>query len=169
MKSISLDESQRFELEHRRHKTHDKRIYERLSAVLWVAQGQTRSEVAALLGCSIRQLSQWLRLFRNKGLETLCTLHNYGDPGNLTASQIDQLKREVSTGRFRNSDQIRQWLEETFRVTYQPSGVKDLLRRIGVSYHKVTGFLWKAKPEEQQKFIAKYRRQRAAAQRPAAR
>jgi transposase len=169
MKAISLDARLRDDLERRRHTTHDKRLYERLSAVLWVADGNTRFAVAALLGCSVRQVAEWLRLFRNKGLEALCTLHNYGDPGNLTVSQIDQLKQEVSTGRFRNSDQIRQWLEETFGVTYKPSGVKDLLRRIGVSYHKVTGFLWKAQPEEQQQFVEKYRRQRAAAQRPGAR
>jgi transposase len=141
MKIILLSANQRAELEHRRHTTHDKRIYERLSAVLWVAEGMARFESATLLGCSVRQLAEWLRLFRNKGLEALCTLHNYGDPGNLTAAQIARLKQEVSTGRFRNSDQIRQWLQETFGVTYQPSGVKDLLRRIGVSYHKVTGFL----------------------------
>ena len=166
MKTILLHPNQRSELEDRRHTTHDKRIYQRLSAVLWVAEGKTRSEVATLLGCRVRQLGEWLRLFRNKGLEALCTLHNYGDPGNLTAAQIARLKQEVSTGCFRNSDQIRHWLEETFGVRYKPSGVKDLLRRIGVSYHKVTGFLWKAKPEKQREFVGKYRRQRGAAHRP---
>ncbi len=37
MKPIHLDPQQRRELERRRHETRDKRIYERLSAVLWVA------------------------------------------------------------------------------------------------------------------------------------
>src|ERR1700733_11261463 len=169
MKTIHLDVLQRSDLERRRHTTHDKRIYERLSAVLWIADGKTRCEVAALLGCSVRQLAQWLRIFRNQGVEALCTLHHAGDPGNLTASQIDQLKQEVSTGRFRNSAQIRQWLEETFGVRYSSSGVKDLLRRRGVSYHQVTGFLWKANPEKQRAFVKKYRRQRGAARRPGAR
>ena len=74
MKPIQLDPQQRQELERRRHDTHDKRIYERLCAVLWVADGKTRFEVADLLGCSVRQLADWLRLFRNRGLDTLCTL-----------------------------------------------------------------------------------------------
>jgi hypothetical protein len=39
-----------------------------LSAVRWVADGKTRFEVADLLGCSVRQLAEWLRLFRNRGL-----------------------------------------------------------------------------------------------------
>jgi len=43
--------------------------------------------------------------------------------------------------------------------------VKDLLKRIGVSYHKVTGFLWKANPDKQKEFIAKHQRQKAQARR----
>jgi transposase len=138
MKAIQLDWQQRQELERRRHDTHDKRIYERLCAVLWVADGKTRFEVADLLGCSVRQLAEWLRLFRNRGLDALCTLHHQGDPGNLSATQVECLKEEISAGRFRNSDQIRLWVEEVFGVPYTPSGIKDLLHRIGASYHKVT-------------------------------
>src|SRR5205085_10982598 len=68
MKPIHLDAQQRQELQRRRHQTHDKRVFERLSAVLWVADGKTRCEVADLLGRSVRQLAEWLRLFRNRGL-----------------------------------------------------------------------------------------------------
>ena len=34
-------------------------------------------------------------------------------------------------------------------MDYSVSGIKDLLRRIGASYHKVSGFFWKADVEEQ--------------------
>jgi transposase len=85
MKPIHLNPQQRQDLQRRRHQTRDKLLYQRLSAVLWVADGQTRSEVADLLGRSVRQLAEWLRLFRNRGLDALCTLHHRGDPGNLSA------------------------------------------------------------------------------------
>jgi hypothetical protein len=75
MKTIHLDPQQGRELQRRRHQTHDKRVYERLSAVLWVADGRTRCEVADLLGCRVRQVAEWLRLFRTRGLDALCTLH----------------------------------------------------------------------------------------------
>jgi transposase len=166
MKPIHMDRDQTKEIERRRHETHDRRIYERLSALLWVAAGQDRFDVADLLGRSVRQVAEWLRLYRNAGLDALCTLHHQGDPGNLSAGQVERLKQEISTGRFRNSDQIRLWVEETFGVRYTRSGVKDLLRRVGASYHKVTGFLWKADPDKQQQFVKKYRRQRRAARRP---
>jgi transposase len=169
MKPLQLDPQQRQELQRRRHQTPDKRIYERVSAVLWVADGKTRFEVADLLGCSVRQLAEWLRLFRNRGRDALCALLHRGDPGNLSPGQVERLKQEISRGRFRTSDQVRLWVEETFGVSYTPSGIKGLLRRVGASYHKVTGFLWKADPDKQREFVAHYERQKAAAQRQGAR
>jgi transposase len=169
MKPIQLTPEQRRDLDRRRKASHDRRVYERLTAVLAVAAGHTRAEVVDLLGVSYTQLGEWLRVFRNQGIDALCILHNKGDPGKLSARQLEQLKNEIRTGRFRNSDQIRQWLEETFGVRYTASGVKHLLKRLGASYHKVTGFLWKADPDQQHEFVAHYERQKAAAQRPGAR
>jgi transposase len=165
MKLIQLQPPPRQELERRRHETHDKRIFQRLSAVLWVAAGKDRFEVAELLHVSVRQVAEWLRLYRNQGLDVLCTLHYQGDPGKLTRSQVERLKAEIKTGRFHNADQIRHWVEETFQVRYSQSGIKDLLHRIGASYHKVTGFLWKANPDKQRAFVKKYRRHQRAARR----
>jgi transposase len=166
MKPIVLSPQQRRDIERRRKETLDRRVYQRLTAVLTIAEGESRGEVAHLLGIGLSQLGEWLRLYRNKGLDALCALHYKGDPGKLTATQVDQLKEKVSTGCFRNSDQIRQWLVDTFGVSYTPSGVKDLLRRIGVSYHKVTGFLWKADPDEQQAFVKRVARHQREAKRP---
>src|SRR6516165_4696277 len=143
MKPIVLTAEQRREIERRRKDTLDRRVYQRLTAVLAVAADKTREEVAELLGVSLSQLGEWLRVFRHDGLDALCAIHNKGDPGKLKPNQVDQLKEQVSTGCFRNSDQIRDWIKSTFSVSYSSSGAKDLLKRIGVSYHKVSGFLWK--------------------------
>src|SRR3954471_22913694 len=147
MKPIVLTAEQRKEIERRRKQTLDRRVYQRLTAVLAVASGKSREEVAELLGVSLSPLGEWLRVFRNEGLDALCALHYKGDKGKLTPHQVQQLKDEVQKGCFRNSDQIRHWIEKTFGIAYSSSGIKDLLKRIGVSYHKVTGFLWKADPD----------------------
>jgi transposase len=165
MKPIILTPEQRKEIERRRKETLDRRIYQRLTAVLAVAAGNTREEVAELLGVSLTQLGEWLRIYRNRGLDALCTLHYKGDPGKLTPHQVEQLKAKVASGCFRNSDQIRDWLKKEFRAPYSCSGVKDLLKRIGVTYHKVTGFLWKADPDKQKEFVCKYEKQKARARR----
>jgi transposase len=166
MKPITLPTELRKEIERRRKESLDRRVYQRLTAVLAVAAGKTREDVAALLGVSLSQLGEWLRVFRNEGPEALCEIHNKGDPGNLTANQIAQLKSQVSTGCFRSSDQIRHWVESAFGVRYSATGIKDLLKRIGVSYHKVTGFLWKADLDEQHAFVKRVARHKREALRP---
>ena len=166
MKPIELTPEQKEEIERRRKGTLDRRVYQRLTAVLAVAAGKTREEVADLLGVGLTQLSEWLRVYRNDGLDSLCEVHNKGDPGNLTPHQVEQLKAKVSTGCFRNSDQIRHWIKFTFSVNYSSSGVKGLLKRIGVTYHKVTGFLWKADPDKQRAFVKRVARHKREAKRP---
>ena len=74
MTSIVLTGEQRKKIDRRRKGTLDRRIYQCLTAVLAVAGGRTPEEVAGLLGVGLTQLSEWLRVFRNEGLEALCAL-----------------------------------------------------------------------------------------------
>jgi transposase len=146
MKIIRLTAQQRQQISERRRQAQDRRIYQRLSALLWIDERRTREEVADLLGVSSRQVGDWLRIFRNKGLDRLCTLHYRGDPGRLRPAQVERLKQEIAKGGFHNADQVRAWIEEYFGVSYSASGVKDLLHRIGASYHKVSGFFLEGGP-----------------------
>lgn len=74
MEPIVLTAEQRKEVDRRRKKTLDRRIYQRLTAVLTVAAGYSHKDTAHFLGGDLAQLSQWLCVFRNDGLEALCTL-----------------------------------------------------------------------------------------------
>jgi transposase len=146
MKTIELSAKQRQEIQERRRQAGDRRIFQRLSTLLWIDEGRTREEVADLLGVSSRQVGDWLRIFRNKGLDELCTLHYRGDPGRLRPAQVERLKQEIATGAFHNAEQVRAWIEEHFGIVYSATGVKDLLHRIGASYHKVSGFFLEGGP-----------------------
>src|SRR3954469_10106636 len=163
MKTIRLTPQQRNDISERRRHAQDRRVYQRLSAGLWSDDGRTREEIAESVGVSTRQVGQWLRIFRNKGLEQLRTLHYQGDPGRLRPAQVERLKQEIATGVFHNAEQVRTWVQEALGVDYSISGIKDLLRRIGASYHKVSGFFWKADVDEQKKFVRKYRRHKREA------
>jgi transposase len=146
MKTITLSGKRRQEIQDRRRQADDRRIFQRLSALLWIDEGRTRGEVAELLGVSSRQVGDWLRIFRNKGLDELCTLHYRGDPGRLRPGQVERLRQEIAKGAFHNADQVRAWIEQQFGVAYSATGVKDLLHRIGASYHKVSGFFLEGGP-----------------------
>jgi transposase len=158
--SLSLDTKTRQEVERRRRQTHDKRIAQRLSALLWVADGRTQHEAADLLGVCPRQVRKWLRLYRTRGLDALTALRYRGDPGHLRPAQVERLKQEVQTGCFLTAQQVCDWVQQQWGVAYSARGMRDLLRRLGASYHKATGFFWKADPDRQEQFLDTYRVQR---------
>jgi len=79
MKPIILSSRQRQGIERRCKRTLDSRLYQRLTGLLAVAAGHTPEDVAGLLGVDDSQLSHWLQVFLNGGLEALCTLGE-GEP-----------------------------------------------------------------------------------------
>jgi transposase len=154
---FKLDTIERKKIEKRRQGERDMRIWRRMSALLWLAEGETAKEVAARLGVSARQVRKWLKTFRTHGLGALCKLRYQGRASQLNDSQISELKQEIAKGQFHTARQIADWINKRFAVQYSESGVKDLLKRIDVSYHKVTGFLWKADDVEQEEWLDNYR------------
>ena len=58
MKTIRLTPQQREDISNRRRNVQDRRVYQRLSAVLWSDDGRTREEIAELVGVSTRQVGQ---------------------------------------------------------------------------------------------------------------
>src|SRR3954469_23024772 len=94
MKPIVLTSEQRKGIERRRKESLDRRVYQCLTAILAVAAGKTREEVAELLGVGLSQLGEWLRVFRNEGLEALCEMHNKGDPAPPPPNKKDKKKKQ---------------------------------------------------------------------------
>src|SRR3954470_14598682 len=100
MKTIRLTAQQRKDISERRRQAQDRRGYQRLSAIPWSDDGRTREEIAKLVGVSTRQVGQWFRIFRNKGLVELCTLHYKGDPGRLRPARSNNSSKRSPRGRF---------------------------------------------------------------------
>ena len=65
----------------RRREARDSRIHRRLSALLWLDKGYCPEDVADLLDVCPRTVRDWLALYRERGLDGLCTLDYNGDPG----------------------------------------------------------------------------------------
>jgi transposase len=158
---ISLDKKLRHRIgELLRSDIHAK-LQKRLFCLLWLDEGMSIDDVAALLHITSRCIRDWLRIFRNEGFDALLVLHYKGDSGNLTPSQVEQLKAEIQTGRFHCARQIQDYLQKTFQIKYSLSGTKRLLQRIDCSYHQITGYLFKANRDKQEEFVKNYEANRA--------
>ena len=65
--AFRLDPADRKQIEKRRKKEKDSRIYTRYLALLWLDDGKSIDEVAALLDRDLSTLRKWLKLFEKKG------------------------------------------------------------------------------------------------------
>jgi transposase len=78
---FTLDTLLRKKIEKRRREAKDARIHKRLSALLWLNKDYPAEEVADLLDVCPRTIHNWVALFREKGLDALCSLQYKGDAG----------------------------------------------------------------------------------------
>jgi transposase len=104
------------------------------------------------------------RPLKKKGLNDLTALNYKGDPGNLAPDEQEQLKQEVATGRFKSAAMVGAYIQERFQKKFTPSGVRKLLGRLGCTFHKVSSFLFKAKRDKQEAFLADYDQDKAQVQ-----
>jgi transposase len=74
------------------------------------------------------------------------------------------LKQEVRAGRIRTAAQACSWVETNFARKFTQGGMRKLLTRIGCSYHKVSGFLFKADTDKQKQFAQQYEQDKPKAQ-----
>lgn len=80
MEPLVLTTEQRKALDRRRKRTLDRRVYQRLTAILAVATGYTPEEAARLLAADLGPVKEWLRVFRTEGIEALCNFVEQPSP-----------------------------------------------------------------------------------------
>jgi hypothetical protein len=61
-----LEKADRRQIEKLRKKEKDVRIFSRYLALLWLDEGRSLDEVAALLDCDPSSIRNWLKLFKKK-------------------------------------------------------------------------------------------------------
>jgi transposase len=116
--------------------------------------GHSQEEVARVLGTTARNVRRWIKTYRTSGLDELCTIGHEGRSCFLTEEQLESLREQIEAGNFRSAKQARQWIVDNCEVKYSVSATKELLRRLGATYHRTTPFLFKADPEKQKKFAS---------------
>lgn len=147
-----LSRAERKKIEKRRDQEFDKRVFRRLSALLALDDGHSQEDVARLFGATARTVRRWIKIYRKSGVDELCVIAHEGRKCTLTDDQLESLKKQIEAGSFRSAKQARKWIADNFGVRYSLSATKEILRRLGATYHRTTPFLFKADPEKQKKF-----------------
>lgn len=160
-KLFTLTGSQRDDLERRYKQTHERRISERIQAILLLDAGHNRDQVARILHVNVKTITRWVQLFVRSGIDILCTLQSGGNDPTLTPAQQAQLVAWLDAD-VRSTKAALAWVETTFQVRYTESGMRKLLQRMDYRYKQPAPVPAKADPEAQTAWLTSYTEKRGS-------
>ena len=155
-KQIKLEKlSSRYQrLKKKKEKSHaDVREMMRLKALMAYYKGMTLKTVAQAYDIGVKTLKQWVKKFEAE--TELGDKARSGRPAKLSPGQKQQLKAIIT----RHKEQV--WtarhvyvlLSAVFMVSYAPQYLPELLRSLGLSYHKAVHILIKKNEAKRKKWI----------------
>lgn len=131
----------------------DVRAALRVKALQAYYQGQSAERVAACYGVSLKSFKSWLKKFEAQ--VELADQPRVGRPRKLSPAQEQELKEMISQQNQRvwTARHVYVQILLLFSVTYAVHYLPQLLRRLGLSYHKAVHLLVKRDNEARHKWI----------------
>jgi transposase len=138
----------------------EKRLADRVKAVVLLGSGWTAAQVAQALLVDETTVRNWFQRYQQGGQEELLALHYQGKEPSLTVMQQEALAKHLDENTYLTSKEIRHHIKKTYQVKYSPTGVKELLHRLNFVYKKPKHVPGKLDPEKQKAFLAEYEKLR---------
>lgn len=137
-------------------KIRDKRLADRIKAVLSLNEGFKYEYIAKILLLDEVTLSRYLKVFKAKGISGLLEMKYKGGQTKLTIFEESLLKKYLEVNTLRTSKEIVNYIQKEYGTTFSVIGVTKLLHRLGFSYKKPKIIPGKANFFNQAQFIEKY-------------
>src|SRR5215207_434888 len=131
-KLFTLGRSQREDMWRRFKQVDDRRVAERLHAILLLDSGQNAYSVSAILHIHPKTLKRWVKAFATGGYDALTSFNYVGGDGWLTDEQQQQFTTWLDAD-VRSTAEASAWVEQQFGLTYSDSGMRKLLKRLGLA------------------------------------
>jgi transposase len=154
-KLFTLTRSQCDDLWQRYKQTSDRRVAERLHAILLLDEGRSAADVSAILHLHPKTLKRWVKIFAASGVEGLSTFKYVGTTPWLTEPQIEQFTTWLDE-RVRSTKEAIAWVEQQFGLDYSESGMLKLLKRLDYRYKQSAQIPSKADPDAQAMWLKRY-------------
>jgi transposase len=154
-KLFRLSRSQREDMWRRCKQTDDRRVAERLHAILLLDSGQNADAVSSILHIHPKTLKRWIRAFAGGGEEALTSFNYVGGDGWMTGEQQQQFTSWLDAD-VRSTAEAISWVEEQFDLSYSESGMRKLLKRLDYRYKQPAVLPAKANVEAHAAWVETY-------------
>jgi transposase len=131
----------------------DKRICDRIKAILLLDNGWSFDKVATALLLDSDTIRRYYKTYAEGGKEALLVLHYSGKLPKLNIDQIEKIKAYVKEIIPSSAKEVVKYIKDQFGVEYSESAVVLLLHRLGFVYKKPKLVPGKADPEKQEIFL----------------
>jgi transposase len=134
----------------------EKRIADRIKAVLCLNKGFSMQQTAELLLLDDETIRRASQTYKNEGLDGLLETRYHGYQGKLSPEQEEQVKEYIKTHLVKSAKEVVVYMQQEFGIEYTPEGTVPLLHRLGFVYKKTKLVPSKADKEAQEEFLVAY-------------
>lgn len=128
----------------------------RINVIILLGTGWTYERVAKALLLDESTVKNYLKRFREGGVDILLNDNYQGGPAKLSSKDLLKLEKHLEKNLYQRVKDIVEYVKKKYKVEYSVSGMTDLLNRLGFVYKKPKAVPGKADAKEQKKFIKKY-------------
>ena len=146
-----FSENEIFNLQQYRDNQPDIRLKVRFIALLLLSKGLELTDIASVIGKSIKTIENWHHQYVTKGIDSLNSFQYVPKKTFLTDEQIEQLVKWVKETNPGKTKEIRQYIKEHFKVRYSNEAVRKLLRKNGLKILRPKVIPGNPPTEEEQK------------------
>ena len=129
--------------------------YVKVTCILMLSKKYNPAEVSDILGIDISTVYRYANAYGKDGIDIYLQTNYRGYWGMLSSTQISELRSELKRTLYTDSKQVVQWIKNRFGIKYTPSGIVDLLNRIGFTYKKSKQVPCEANSQKQAEFLEK--------------
>jgi len=155
--TVRLTQKEREELRQLHRNCRKKRFADKLKAILLLDNGFSCIEVGQILLLDDDTVRKYRNQYLNHGANSLLEDNNKGSLSYLSDVELESLDKHLEENTYSDSKGIIDWIEQEFGVSYTPSGINSLLKRIGFVYKKPVLTPCKVNEEKQEEFVREYR------------
>lgn len=136
----------------------EKKLADRIKAVLYLHYGLTYPEIAKLLLFDEVTIRRYAKMFQENGIAGLLEFHYRGGKSRLNLVQEQELRNYLQENTQRTAKEVVEYLKKQHQVDFSVIGVTKLLHRLGFTYKKPKVIPGKADKIKQEQFLEAYQK-----------
>lgn len=134
----------------------DKKLADRIKAIVCLHRGFSYAETATLLFLDEVTLRRYVQKFQERGIEGLLEYRYRGGKSRLSILQQQSLEEYLVSHTLTTAQEVKSYVEKNYGKQYSLIGTTKLLHRMGFTYKKPKVFPGNASPKLQEEFLQKY-------------